>query len=74
MNHVKASLFDGFAMVGTANYDKFSMRVNQEINFCFWDKKTVEIEHPIKTTGNFDISIKLGHGIHAKLALIILGE
>lgn len=38
------------------------------------DKKTVEIEHPIKTTGNFDISIKLGHGIHAKLALIILGE
>jgi len=37
-------------------------------------KKTVEIEHPIKTTGNFDISIKLGHGIHAKLVLIILGE
>ena len=38
------------------------------------DKKTVEIEHPIKTTGNFDISVKLGHGIHAKLALSILGE
>lgn len=42
MNHVKASIFDGFAMVGTANYDKLSMRVNQEINFCFWDKNTVE--------------------------------
>lgn len=42
MNHVKASIFDGFAMVGTANYDKLSMRVNQEINFCFWDKTTVE--------------------------------
>ncbi|AFL68529.1 50S ribosomal protein L9 [Sulfurospirillum barnesii] len=38
------------------------------------DKKMVEMEHPIKTTGNFDISIKLGHGIHAKLALIIIGE
>lgn len=42
MNHVKASIFDGFAMIGTANYDKFSMRVNQEINFCFWDSNTVE--------------------------------
>lgn len=42
MNHVKASIFDGFAMVGTANYDKLSMRVNQEINFCFWDKNTVD--------------------------------
>lgn len=38
------------------------------------DKKTVEIEHAIKTTGNFDVSIKLGHGIHATLALIIIGE
>jgi len=38
------------------------------------DKKTVELEHAIKTTGNFDVSIKLGHGIHATLALIILGE
>ncbi len=38
------------------------------------DKKVVEMEHPIKTTGNFDISVKLGHGIHATLALIIIGE
>ncbi len=42
MNHVKASIFDGFAMVGTANYDKLSMRVNQEINFCFWDENAVD--------------------------------
>ena len=38
------------------------------------DKKAVEMEHPIKTTGNFDISVKLGHGIHANLTLIIIGE
>ncbi len=39
------------------------------------DKKTVELEKStIKTTGNFDISIKLGHGIHAKLNLEIVGE
>lgn len=38
------------------------------------DKKTVEIEHAIKMTGNFDITIKLGHGIHANLTLNIIGE
>ncbi len=68
MNHVKASLFDGFAMVGTANYDKFSMRVNQEINFCFWDKETVEtlkkslfekdIDKSMRLTGEFQLNFE----------------
>lgn len=65
MNHVKASIFDGFAMVGTANYDKFSMRVNQEINFCFWDKNAVnklkielfekDLKESMLVTGEFPI-------------------
>ncbi|WP_458701526.1 50S ribosomal protein L9 [Sulfurospirillum sp. 1307] len=38
------------------------------------DKKTVEIKNPIKSTGVFDITLKLGHGIHAPLKLEILGE
>ena len=38
------------------------------------DKKTIEIKHPIKTAGNFEISVKLGHGIHATLNLEIAGE
>ncbi len=39
------------------------------------DKKSVELEkNAIKTTGNYDISIKLGSGIHAKLTLEIVGE
>ena len=38
------------------------------------DKKAIEIEHAIKTTGNFTISVKLGHGIHATLTLEIIGE
>jgi len=38
------------------------------------DKKSVEIKQPIKTAGNFDISLKLGHGIHAHLNLEIVGE
>jgi len=37
------------------------------------DKKSIEIKNPIKTAGNFDISVKLGHGIHAHLNLEITG-
>ncbi len=38
------------------------------------DKKSIEIENAIKMTGNFEISIKLGHGIHGKLNVEIVGE
>ena len=37
------------------------------------DKKAIEIDKPIKTAGNFTISVKLGHGIHAKLDLEVAG-
>jgi len=39
------------------------------------DKKTVELEkNAIKGTGIYEISVKLGHGIHAKLNLEIIGD
>ncbi len=38
------------------------------------DKKSIEIKNVIKATGNYDLSIKLGHGIHAKLNVEIQGE
>ena len=39
------------------------------------DKKSVELEkNAIKAMGEFDISIKLGHGIHAKMSLEVVGE
>ncbi len=38
------------------------------------DKKTIEIKNAIKTVGAHDISIKLGHGIHATTTLEIAGE
>ncbi len=38
------------------------------------DKKTIEIKAAIKTVGNHDISIKLGHGIHATTTVEIVGE
>ena len=39
------------------------------------DKKTVELEkNTVKGTGNYDIAIKLGHGIHAKLKITVEGK
>ena len=38
------------------------------------DKKSVEIKSAIKTVGNHDVSIKLGHGIHATTVVEIVGE
>jgi cardiolipin synthase len=30
--HVKAAVYDGWACLGSANFDKLSLQVNQEIN------------------------------------------
>ena len=39
------------------------------------DKKSVEFEkNSLKGTGEHDLHVKLGHGIHAKLTLLIVGE
>jgi cardiolipin synthase len=41
MTHVKAGIFDGWASLGSANYDKLSFFVNQEMNLAFSDPETV---------------------------------
>ena len=42
MTHVKAALYDGWACLGSANFDKLSLQINQEINLGFSDAETVE--------------------------------
>ena len=37
MTHVKAALYDGWAVVGSANFDKLSLRVNGETNLATSD-------------------------------------
>jgi cardiolipin synthase len=37
MTHVKAALYDGWAVVGSANFDKLSLRVNGETNLSTFD-------------------------------------
>ncbi len=37
MSHVKAALYDGWACVGSANYDRLSFHVNEEFNIGYSD-------------------------------------
>lgn len=42
MSHVKAAVFDGWACLGSANWDKLSFRVNKELNLATSHPETVE--------------------------------
>ena len=41
MTHVKAAIYDGWACVGSANLEKMSLRVSQELDVAFSDPATV---------------------------------
>ena len=42
MSHVKAAIYDGWACVGSANFDKLSLRINQETNLATSEPRFVE--------------------------------
>jgi cardiolipin synthase len=42
MTHVKAALYDGWGILGSANFDKLSLRINQETNLATSDPRFVE--------------------------------
>ena len=42
MTHVKAAIYDGWACLGSANFDKLSLQVNKEINLATSDPGAVE--------------------------------
>jgi cardiolipin synthase len=42
MTHVKAALYDGWACLGSANFDKLSLRINRETNVATSDPAFVE--------------------------------
>ena len=41
MTHVKAAVYDGWACLGSANFDKLSLQINQELNLGTSDTATV---------------------------------
>jgi len=42
MSHLKAAVFDGWASFGSANFDRLSMKVNQELNLATSHPETVK--------------------------------
>jgi cardiolipin synthase A/B len=42
MTHVKAAIYDGWACLGSANFDKMGLRVGQELDVGFSDAATVQ--------------------------------
>lgn len=42
MSHVKAAVYDGWACLGTANFDKMSLKINKELNVGTSDPETVQ--------------------------------
>lgn len=41
-SHIKAMVADDFAIVGSANLDTLSLRINEELSISFSDRKTVD--------------------------------
>ena len=41
MSHVKATIYDGWICVGSANFDKLSLKINKELNLATSDPDTV---------------------------------
>ena len=41
MTHVKAAIYDGWASFGSANFDRLSFKMNQEINLATSDSEAV---------------------------------
>jgi cardiolipin synthase len=42
MTHIKAAIYDGWICVGSANFDKLSLKINKELNLATSDPETVE--------------------------------
>lgn len=71
--HVKRKLGANGSLFGAVTKEEIANDLKAEHNIDI-EKKSVEIDKPIKATGNYEISIKLGHGIHAILKTEIIGE
>ncbi len=42
MSHIKAAVYDGWACVGSANFDVMSLQINREMNLATTDPQTVQ--------------------------------
>jgi large subunit ribosomal protein L9 len=59
-------------LFGSITKDEISNELKEQYNMEI-DKKGIALKKAIKTTGNFETDIKLGHGIHANLKIEVVG-
>ena len=59
MSHVKAAVYDGWACLGSANFDKLSLRVNKELNLGISDPGFVETLRRDVFEADMDRSVEL---------------
>ena len=59
MSHIKAAVFDGWACIGSANWDRWSFRINKELNIATSHPDAVaELEQRV-FEADFDKSVEL---------------
>ena len=59
MSHIKAAVFDGWACIGSANWDRWSFRINKELNIATSHPDTVaELERRV-FEADFAASVEL---------------
>jgi len=61
------------SLFGAITNKEISEHLKKEFNIDI-DKKHINVHPPIKQTGEYEIDIKLGYGIHAKLRLLVEAE
>lgn len=61
------------SLFGSITKDEISETLKQEHKIEI-DKKSIEFDNAIKATGIYELDVKLGHSIHAKLKLEVKGE
>ncbi len=66
MSHVKAAIYDGWACLGSANFDKLSLYVNQEMNIGFSDPATVNALKRDLFEKDFELSTEVTEPIRAE--------
>lgn len=71
--HVKRKLGANGSLFGAVTKDEIAHELLEQKNITI-DKKTLEIDKPIKATGTYEINVKLGHGVLGVLKIDIIGE
>ena len=80
MTHVKAAIYDGWACLGTANFDKLSFKINKEVNIGTSDPDFVralreqlfEVDFAVSHELEETQSVQLADHFYEKIVDVIL--